>query len=55
MKAKNQKQATDSLSLPGTESCINKFIAMYRDKSNDDFKKLIGCVFTQSICCQDEW
>jgi hypothetical protein len=35
---KNPNQATDSLSVPGTDSFINKCIAMYKDKSNADFK-----------------
>ena len=38
MKTKNQNQATESLSFPITDSFINKFIAMYKDKSNDDIK-----------------
>eukprot|EP00978_Attheya_sp_CCMP212_P003839 scaffold8165_cov69-Attheya_sp.AAC.1 len=38
MKANNQKQATP-------DSFTNKFIAMYKDKSNDDFKNsLVVCL-----------
>ena len=37
MKTKNLNQAIDSLYLPDTDSFINKFIAMYKDKYNDDF------------------
>jgi hypothetical protein len=46
IKTKNLNQATDSLSLPDTDSFINKFIAMYKkDKSNDDFKNsLVVCL-----------
>jgi len=45
IKTKNLNQATDLLSLPGTDSFINKCIAMYKDKSNDDFKNsLVVCL-----------
>ena len=45
MKTKNRNQATDSLYLPGTDGFINKCIVIYKDKSNDNFKKsLVLCV-----------
>eukprot|EP00978_Attheya_sp_CCMP212_P010703 scaffold26027_cov70-Attheya_sp.AAC.8 len=35
----------NSRSLPGTDCFINKFIAIYKDKSNDDFKNsLVVCL-----------
>ena len=41
----NQKQETSSLSFPGTDSFIEKFITMYKDKSNDTFKtSLVVCL-----------
>ena len=45
IKTNNRNQATDSLSLTGTYILINKFIAMYKDNSNDDFKNsLVVCL-----------
>ena len=38
MQTKNRNQATDSLSLPGTYSFINNYIAMYKDNPNNYFK-----------------
>ena len=44
IKTESLNQSTDLLSLPGTYSFINKFIVMYKDKSNDDFKNsLVVC------------
>ena len=45
MKTKNWNQATDSLSLPGTDIFINKFIEMYKYKYNGGFKSsLVVCL-----------
>ena len=45
MQTNNQNQAIDSLYLPGTDSFINKFIVMYKDKSSSDFKNsLVVCL-----------
>ena len=50
MKTKNQIQATDSLYLPGINSFINFFIAMYKDNSNDDFNNsLVLCLLKEFV------
>ena len=45
MQTKNQNQATESLSLPDIDIFINIYIAMYKDKSNNDFNNsLVVCL-----------
>ena len=46
---KIQNQGTWFLSLPGTDSFINKSIAMYKDKSNNNFKNLLVVCLLKSF------